>query len=170
MVWIIRQARVADAPAVSELASLTFPLACPPGFSADAVAEHIRGKLSPDAIAITMAGQDAEYSVAWEQRRAVGYLLLVAGGESPPAPQEGLLELRQIYVHPEFFGSGLANDLMAVAIDRAADHAGLWLGTSQVNERALRFYRKHGFVVVAERTFMVGPTPNRDWVLVRTNS
>lgn len=44
----VRRATTADAVALADLAALTFPLACPPGTSPDAVAEHVATQLSPD--------------------------------------------------------------------------------------------------------------------------
>ena len=34
--WVVRRAAVGDAVALADLAAETFPLACPPGFDADA--------------------------------------------------------------------------------------------------------------------------------------
>ncbi|SDF63366.1 Acetyltransferase (GNAT) family protein [Cellulosimicrobium cellulans] len=44
----VRRATTADAVALADLAALTFPLACPPGTSPDAIAEHVATQLSPD--------------------------------------------------------------------------------------------------------------------------
>ncbi|KFD43759.1 GNAT family N-acetyltransferase [Cellulosimicrobium funkei] len=44
----VRRATTADAAALADLAALTFPLACPPGTSPDAIAEHVATQLSPD--------------------------------------------------------------------------------------------------------------------------
>ncbi|MBE9927902.1 GNAT family N-acetyltransferase [Cellulosimicrobium cellulans] len=44
----VRRATTADAAALADLAAITFPLACPPGTSPDAIAEHVATQLSPD--------------------------------------------------------------------------------------------------------------------------
>lgn len=61
--------------------------------------------------------------------------------------EDGTKELEAIYTDPSTFGSGLGGELM-----RAADE---WIGGCQVslgvasyNDRAIRFYEKHGFEVV----------------------
>jgi ribosomal protein S18 acetylase RimI-like enzyme len=166
--WVVRRAVVADAPVLAELAAATFPLACPPGFDPDAVARHIRLRLSADAFRINLADVGLEYFVAvLPDGRAVGYLL-VAMGEGP-VPGRRLLEVRQIYVRPELHGAGLGAQLMALAARRAwaLGLEGLWLGTSKVNARAIAFYRKQGFVEQGERVFLVHDVPNEDWVMVR---
>ena len=55
----------------------------------------------------------------------------------------------------------------AVAAGAAGGHDWIWLGTNQGNERALRFYRKHGFGIIGRRTFEVGPVVEVDFVLAR---
>jgi ribosomal protein S18 acetylase RimI-like enzyme len=166
--WVVRRAAVADAAGLAELAAQTFPLACPPGFDAAAISAHVRLRLSADAFRINLADAGLEYSVAvLPTGRVAGYLLLAAG----PAPIGGrpLLEVRQIYVHPDLHGSGLADELLSLAAERAAALGleGLWLGTSKVNARAIAFYRRHGFESRAERVFLVHGVPNEDWVMVR---
>ena len=137
-------------------------------FDPDAIAAHIRQRLSADAFRINLADVGLEYTVAAHPSgRAVGYLL-VAAGQSPLADR-GLLEVRQIYVRAELHGSGLADELLAAAELRARTLGldGLWLGTSKANGRAIAFYRRNGFRVHGERVFLVDDVPNQDWVLVR---
>jgi ribosomal protein S18 acetylase RimI-like enzyme len=52
--------------------------------------------------------------------------------------------LEQLYVHPSAQGQGLGARLLAEAKERRA--AGLRLWVFQRNERARRFYERHGFV------------------------
>lgn len=166
--YVVRRAVVADAPVLAELAAATFPLACPPGFDPQAIARHIRMRLSADAFRINLADVGLEYSLALlPHGRAVGYVLLAAG--AGPVPERRLLEVRQIYVRPELHGAGVAEQLMALAMARARELGleGLWLGTSKVNARAIAFYRKQGFVEQGERVFLVHDVPNEDWVMVR---
>lgn len=52
------------------------------------------------------------------------------------------VELHSLYVRRSEYGSGLADELIAVALGDAP----AWLWVFSVNERARRFYRRHGFV------------------------
>lgn len=166
--WAVRRAAVADAVALADLAAETFPLACPPGFDREAINTHIRLRLSADAFRINLADVGLEYSVAvLPDGRVAGYLLVASG--PGPVGDRRLLEVRQIYVHPDLHGSGLADELLELAAQRAGELGleGLWLGTSKVNQRAIGFYRRHGFEARAERVFLVHEVPNEDWVMVR---
>jgi ribosomal protein S18 acetylase RimI-like enzyme len=43
----------------------------------------------------------------------------------------------------------------------------IWLGVNQQNQRAQRFYEKHGFSVNGVRTFQLGAGVENDYVMVR---
>jgi ribosomal protein S18 acetylase RimI-like enzyme/mannose-6-phosphate isomerase-like protein (cupin superfamily) len=101
--------------------------------------------------------------------RLAGYLQL--GAESA---QEGIdasspWELRRLYVDPALKGAGLGAVLMeeALARSRARDADVLWLGVWERNQRAIRFYEKHGFRAVGEHVFHVGSDPQRDLLMAR---
>lgn len=161
--WIIRRAEVTDAESLAELAAQTFPLACPSWMDPSAIELHVRTRLSADAFLIMLAEGVHELTVATDDRgRAIGYLLLAEFD-----PGSNLLELRQIYTLPDYFGSGLADRLLDAALVRAEQRgaAGVWLGTSKQNIRAIGFYRRRGFVVTGERVFWVGGVPNDDWLM-----
>jgi tRNA (guanine37-N1)-methyltransferase len=166
--WTVRPAVVADAGGLADLAAATFVLACPPQMDREAIARHVRSRLSSDAFAIAIADPGLRLLVAHTAGGVAGYVLLVPDG-GPLAPHPDLVELRQIYVGEQHHGTGVADSLMAAAVRIAQElgGAGMWLGTAKQNSRALAFYRRSGFEVVAERVFDVGGVPNQDWVLVR---
>ena len=167
--WTVRRATIADGERLAMLAADTFPLACPPGFDAEAIARHIRQRLSADAFRINLADVDLEYALATDAKDGtLGYLMLSAAPSQPVVPGPPLLELRQIYVRTQYHGSGRADDLMRLAVRRAAERglAGVFLGTSKVNARAIAFYQRHGFQITGERVFLVGEAPNDDWIMV----
>jgi putative acetyltransferase len=58
------------------------------------------------------------------------------------------LYLDQIVVAPEAWGAGIAASLIAVA--RRLSPSGLDLQVNQDNARAIRFYKKQGFVITGE--------------------
>ena len=43
----------------------------------------------------------------------------------------------------------------------------LWLGVNRDNQRAQRFYAKHGFQVSGVKTFRLGDHVENDYVMVR---
>lgn len=66
-------------------------------------------------------------------------------------------------------GSEVAAALMQTAVDWAIDAGAqrIWLGVNSDNQRAQAFYRKQGFAVTGIRTFEVGSSTQRDFVMTR---
>lgn len=159
-----RRATPADADALARLAGRTFASACPPHTPEAAIEAHIATELTAQRFVEHMA--HARFYVVEDGAEFRGYLMLAF--DDPPIPTTWVnpIELRRIYVDAP--GSGVADVLMRTAFDHAAGHDVMWLGTNQLNARAIRFYRKHGFEIVGNRTFVVGGVAEADYVMART--
>jgi diamine N-acetyltransferase len=99
-----------------------------------------------------------------------GYAQLSAG--STPleiAVVKPVVELERFYVGREWHGRGLAQLLMARAIEVASqsDAATLWLAVWERNPRAIAFYRKCGFADVGSKSFVLGSDSQTDRVMSR---
>ncbi|ANI92542.1 GNAT family N-acetyltransferase [Dietzia timorensis] len=153
-----------DASDLSSLASLTFPLACPPELTKADMAAFIEENLTPSAFRRYIAEPE---NVVLLARDAVGdplaYTLGIPGrGDDDDAAAlitaERPMYLSKVYAAPRAHGTGLSTALMdahaVVARERGFDS--LWLGTNVDNGRARRFYEKIGFVDRGRRTFLVG--------------
>lgn len=177
----IRQASAADAPALAELAALTFPLACPPTSPKTEVAAFIQAHLGPDTFAAYLADPLRVIFIAEDQApsttgRLLAYTILV---DTPPVDADvaGLvsapdaIEFSKCYAHPDAHGHGVGASIMAASLDWIASQGRqhTWLGVNSENERAQKFYRKHGFAVVGTRSFQLGKQIEHDYVMVRSD-
>ena len=75
------------------------------------------------------------------------------------------LELKRIYVLKEFHGKGIAQQLMELILEYAAQqqYEVVWLGVWEHNKRAQKFYEKYGFVNSGHpHDFPIGNTPQTD--------
>ncbi len=121
----IRRAVLADAPAVADVylaafkATYDFPLAH--------TDEECRGWLAEEVV------PRMETWVAETGGRVVAMMVLDEAG------------IGHLYVDPPWHRHGIGSRLMELAKQRR--QRGLELYTFQVNERARRFYERHGFVV-----------------------
>ena len=79
------------------------------------------------------------------------------------------VEISKLYVLPDSHGAGASAALMTEALKRAADLGTkcVWLGVNQQNQRAQRFYAKHGFTINGTKTFRLGTGIENDYVMVR---
>jgi ribosomal protein S18 acetylase RimI-like enzyme len=174
----IRRATTDDAVPLASLAAATFPLACPPHTATSAIEAFIAQHLSRARVEEYLADPARELFVAVsaekfaaEQGGFVGYTMLVY---SEPADadvaaaitQRPTVELSKCYTVAEAHGRGVAAALVAASVDSARRRgaAGMWLGVSQLNARANRFYEKSGFERVGTKLFWVGDERNEDFV------
>jgi ribosomal protein S18 acetylase RimI-like enzyme len=99
-----------------------------------------------------------EWRVAAAGDQVIGYAKLRALSAPAPRPQHGALELQQIYVLRDWHGRGVAETLMRWALDcaRALGAPEIYLTVFDHNERAKRFYARHGFSEVGRCTFQLG--------------
>jgi ribosomal protein S18 acetylase RimI-like enzyme len=147
-----------DLPELADVAARTFPLACPPSTGPDDVAAFIAENLSQARFSDYLADPERTVLTARADGRILGYAMLIRG-----------VELSKMYVLPDVHGAGVSAALMASALDeaRAVGATCVWLGVNQENQRAQRFYAKHGFVTGGTKTFRLGSEIENDYVMVR---
>ena len=163
----IRRAVSADAAPLASLAESTFretfaaenspqnmTLHCAQNFSAE-----IQGREIADPQSITF--------LAEVDGTLVGFAQLRLAQSSRYVPGMRPSELHRIYVLSQWHGRGVAQSLMRAVAETAAqeDSDCVWLGVWEHNSKALAFYRKRGFRVVGDHTFMLGRDQQRDLLL-----
>ncbi|MDV3125021.1 GNAT family N-acetyltransferase [Mycobacterium sp. 21AC1] len=165
----------ADLPELVTVAATTFPLACPPSATPDNIATFIAENLSEARFAEYLADPDRKVLVARCGTAITGYTMLIRGVADDDdvqraVPQRPAMELSKMYVLPEHHGAGASSALMTAALHNAAalGAACVWLGVQQENQRAQRFYTKHGFVINGTKTFQLGADIENDYVMVRS--
>ena len=175
MIVNVRPATPADASTLASVAAATFPLACPPHTSDEAKAQFIATVLSEERFTEYLVDPARDLLIAETvDGIAVGYAMLVHGEPSDPDAATAIrvrptIELSKCYVLPGHHGAGVAGLLMRASLDAASVRkaAGIWLGVNEENERAKRFYTKHGFERVGSKRFLVGDRLEHDWVMER---
>jgi ribosomal protein S18 acetylase RimI-like enzyme len=171
---LIRKATPDDAALLHRVAAETFPLACPPHTTADAIAEFIAEHLSEAAFVRYLADPQRAILLAEVDAEAAGYTMVVFGEPGDPDVAAAVTtrpaaELSKCYVRAAFHGAGVAQALVDATIDavRAREVSVLWLGVNQENERANRFYAGQGFERVGTKRFLVGDRYEDDFTRAR---
>ncbi|MET7769789.1 GNAT family N-acetyltransferase [Nocardia sp. NPDC005366] len=161
-----------DAEALSDVAAATFPLACPPDATPDDIEIFITQVLSGERFGEYLTDPTITVLKAVADGAIVGYAMLHAGDPEDPDVAKAVdlrptVEISKLYVLPGHHGSGISTALMRAALDRAREDGAksVWLGVNQKNERAQRFYAKHGFRRIATKTFPVGNQLHDDFVM-----
>ena len=95
----------------------------------------------------------------------VGYQVLTTSDLPQAGPTD--IELKRIYIFSRYHGGGLARRMVEVAVGAAKElgKSRMLLGVYGENHRAIAFYRKAGFEMIGERTFVVGRQVFHDKVM-----
>jgi ribosomal protein S18 acetylase RimI-like enzyme len=165
----IRRAEENDALALSVLAERTFRDAFGDSNTTVNMRLHCAGSYGQALQLAEILDSGRETWVAEYDGELVAYAQLRLDAASPMISGERPVEIQRFYVDASHHGAGLAHELMAHVLARAtaAGPATLWLGVWERNPRALAFYQKWGFDVVAEHTFKLGDDPQRDLIMRR---
>ena len=174
MAIAVAEAVEADLSELADVAARTFPLACPPAATAENIAAFIEENLSQARFREYLADPDRVVLAARDEGRIAGYVMLIRGVPDDDDVQRAValrpaVELSKMYVLPDSHGAGVSAALMAAAVQHAGelDAKCVWLGVNQQNQRAQRFYAKHGFAINGTKTFRLGAGIEHDYVMVR---
>lgn len=170
----IRTAGPADASTLAAIAAVTFPLACPPSTTAEAIAAFIAENLSEASFDDYLADAHRSLQLAYVDGEVAGYTMTVFGEPTDPDVAEAIsihptCELSKVYVAPGHHGAGIAQTLVGASIEVARERecAGMWLGVNNENVRANRFYEKSGFAQVGVKRFWLADHYEDDFVRER---
>ncbi|MDQ6432761.1 GNAT family N-acetyltransferase [Mesorhizobium sp. LHD-90] len=148
----VRHAIVADAVRLSRFAAAVFEEAFAGTYDPPDMHNYLREAFSPDVQAAEIADPAVSIFIADQCGEIAGYV------EITDDPGGNEMELNRIYLDPGQRGTGLGQRLLQVALEECArrQRRRIWLGVWHRNERAIAFYRKHGFSVCGETGFEWG--------------
>lgn len=89
--------------------------------------------------------------------RAVRGYILVRWADTKPFVDPSDAGLKEVYVHPDWWGGGLGTELLGAAVEAVpTDVAGLSLETLADNDIGRSFYESRGFVVDSHSQIEIG--------------
>lgn len=162
-----RDATVADAQALSDLARETFVATFGALYPVADLKHYIAHTYGRELQAAEIADASMVHRLAEHNGALVGYAR--AGAYKLPFDNgdRSAFELHRLYVRDDVKGKGVAAALMDWTHQQAlaAGAADLFLGVYQGNERAQRFYTRYGFEIVGEYLFSVGATRDPEYIM-----
>jgi len=162
---LVRLARLEDAEAISQLASLTFPMACPISTPTDDLKSYIESHLNVECFkSILKLSEKIVHAIDFKDK-IIGYSMLSLRPEPLGISKaDGIVELTRCYVLAEFHGVGHAKSLVSTTLQSVSGSVRLLVNDE--NERAIHFYKRLGFSPLGETYFYVGEDKHRDLVMV----
>jgi ribosomal protein S18 acetylase RimI-like enzyme len=100
----------------------------------------------------------------------VGYLKVNINDAQTDNVADEALEIERIYVRQAYQGQGLGEYLIQKAVETAKNlnKNKIWLSVWEINEGALRFYKRMGFVESGTRDFFMADEKQTDFVMMKT--
>ncbi|MER8863189.1 GNAT family N-acetyltransferase [Mesorhizobium sp. M0751] len=134
-----------EIPAVSRLLGQSWRHIYSPILGAETTARLSDERHAPERLAAEL-GDDSKMSFVAE--RADGSL---AGYAMAAMDDKGEVMLERLHIDKSEYGTGLAADLLHAVLAAHAGIPSIALEVIEGNDRAIAFYRKHGFEVVERR-------------------
>jgi ribosomal protein S18 acetylase RimI-like enzyme len=161
-----RTAGPADASVLAAMGRQCFVETFGVHFPAEDMALHLARNFGPDAIPAEFLDPAITIRVAEVDRATIAYLKL-APMDLPVPHEPDAMQIKQLYVLAPWQGAGVAAALMdwAAEIARAAGAPALYLCVWERGDRAIAFYRKHGFETVGEAPYQLGTLHYQDPVM-----
>jgi diamine N-acetyltransferase len=165
----IRLAEEIDAAPLAQLAERTFRETFGAMNGAGDMDLHCRNSYGEDIQAAEIRDPNRTTLLCHAGDDLIGFGQLRWGSAPSCVAATRPAEIQRLYVDRPWHGKGVARDLMASLLGKAAEGGAdaAWLGVWEQNPRAIAFYAKCGFEIVGDHVFVVGKDPQRDLVLVK---
>lgn len=165
----IRRAKTSDAAALRELSEHAFRTAYSWYNTPEDMELYVREHFSAATIEKELADPSLYYLLAFEADELIGYTKLDLQTEALRDCGERPLEIARLYTKPERIGGGIGKLLVDAVADYAMQNGFdcVCLGVWQKNEKAVKFYKREGFVITGTTTFVLGSDPQDDFIMVK---
>ncbi|MFD0739159.1 GNAT family N-acetyltransferase [Lysobacter koreensis] len=172
MATLIRRAGVADAQAVSDIATRTFTQTFGHLYPDEDLQAFVRDSYAVDKQALILGHPDYAVWLLEHDGEVVGHAAAGPCGLPHAQVQPGDGELKRLYVLADVQNGGWGGKLFQAALDwlERDGPRTLWIGVWSQNLGAQRFYARHGFEHVGDYEFPVGRVRDHEFILRRCAS
>ncbi len=126
--------------------------------------KYLQENFSIKNLSIELKNENSEQYFAALEGKVIGYLKLNFGIAQTELKNNKSIEIERIYVlkdfHSKNIGQQLYEKVINIARDKNADY--IWLGVWEENPRAIRFYKKNGFIEFDKHIFKLGEDEQTD--------
>ena len=163
----IRKVSPDDLDQLQRIARQTFHETFSAVNTAENMKKYLDERFSVEKLTAELSDTNTDFYFATLDNRVIGYLKINFGLSQTELKDDKAVEIERIYVLQEFQGKKVGQMLYEKAIgiagQRNADY--IWLGVWEENHKALRFYRKHGFVEFDKHIFKLGDSEQTDLMM-----
>jgi ribosomal protein S18 acetylase RimI-like enzyme len=130
---------------------------------------YLEKAFNKEKLAKEILNPDSSFFFLYFKGELAGYLKLNINNAQTDSVAENALEIERIYVKSDFQGQGLGEHLIKKAVETATanDKKLIWLSVWEINEGAIKFYKRNGFVEGGTRDFYMADEKQTDFVMIR---
>lgn len=116
-----------------------------------------------------LANPDSEFYFAMLDNDIAGYMKINFNDAQTELKDKNALEIERIYVSGQHHGKHIGRELLNFAVEIAKNkHFNyVWLGVWESNDKAIGFYRHHGFEIFSSHDFLLGEDRQTDLLMKR---
>lgn len=154
----------ADLLTLQQISRETFRETFADSNSPENMSRYLSDNLSIEKLLTELSNKDSSFYLLEYDSNIIGYLKINVGSAQTENKYERSLEIERIYILSSFQGQGTGKILLeqALAVARTMKAEFVWLGVWEHNQRAIGFYRKHGFVEFDQHIFILGDDEQLD--------
>jgi ribosomal protein S18 acetylase RimI-like enzyme len=160
----IKQVAINDIDILQKIGKQTFFETFSAGNTAENMKQYLEEGFSIEKLTTELNDHNAEFYFATLEGIVVGYLKINFGQSQTELKDEKAIEIERIYVLKDYHGKSVGQMLYEKAIQisrqKSADY--IWLGVWEENPRAIRFYKKNGFIEFDKHIFKLGNDEQTD--------
>jgi RimJ/RimL family protein N-acetyltransferase len=136
------------------------------------MSKYLDEGFSFEKLSAELADKNAQFYFAKLNNEIIGYLKLNFGESQSEIKDNKALEIERVYVINAFHGKKVGQILYDKAIEIAKEKKVnyVWLGVWENNERAIKFYKKNGFVEFDKHIFKLGNEEQTDIMMKKSIS
>ncbi len=157
MSGIIRKATIQDLDQLLRLSKQTFYTSHGHSASPADIENYVSKNLNASALASELKDSENHFYLIFCKGELAGYSKIAFNVANSNLKETSITKMERLYIVKEFYGSGIANQLLEYNIDFTKSNlqSGMWLNVWVENIRALKFYTKMGFKKIGDYKFKI---------------
>ena len=131
---------------------------------------YVAVAFTPEKMLSELVNPGSEFYFAAIDGNIAGYIKLNVNDAQNEFKGENGIEVERIYVSGEYHGKHIGKQLLNFAVGRCIEMQKdfIWLGVWEHNEKAIGFYRAHGFEFCGNHDFMLGGDKQTDLLMKKS--
>jgi ribosomal protein S18 acetylase RimI-like enzyme len=160
----ITKVALSDIDQLQKIGRHTFQETFSDSNSEENMKNYLEEGFSNESLTLELNDINSAFYFATFDNEVIGYLKINFGASQTELKDSKSLEIERIYVSKEFHGKSVGQVLYdkAIQIAKQKNVDYVWLGVWEENPRAIRFYKKNGFVEFDKHIFKLGNDEQTD--------